>query len=328
VKYAFAGTPEFSAWVLAHLVALGRRPAVVISQPDRPRGRGRRAAAPPVVVEAERLGLDCLQEADINDPAVVTRLEAAGVGTLVVAGFGQMIRQHLLDSLRCLNVHASLLPAYRGAAPIERALAAGEPSIGVSIMRMMEGLDEGPWALQSSVSVGLRDDAGSVARVLAVLGACGVDQVLTGLADGTVSWTEQRGVPTYAAKLGPADQLLDTFLNARVVHDQVRSLSPGVGARAEAAGMGLKIWRTWPYGEPGLDPALGPAAAVSGDPGRLKIWGDRLFVGCASGMVEVLLIQPAGKGKMPAADFLRGYAKRLGERLELPPIQEPPSRLE
>ena len=92
--------------------------------------------------------------------------------------------------------------------------------------------------------------------------------------------------------------------------------------------MGLKIWRTWPYGEPGLDPAPGPAAAVSGDPGRLKIWGDRLFVGCASGMVEVLLMQPAGKGKMPAADFLRGYAKRLGERLELPPIQEPPSRLE
>jgi methionyl-tRNA formyltransferase len=247
---------------------------------------------------------------------------------LVVAGFGQMLRRRLLDSLLCLNVHASLLPAYRGAAPIERALAAGEPRVGVSIMKMAEALDEGPWALQSSVSVGLRDDAGSVGRALAVLGACGTDQVLTGLADGTVSWTEQQGIPTYAAKLGPADQSLDTSQNARVVHDQVRCLSPDIGARAEAAGMQFKVWRTWPYGEPGLDPAPEPVGVAAGCPGRLKIWGDRLFVGCESGLVEVLLVQPVGKSKMPTADFLRGYGRRLGERLELPLIQEPSPRLE
>jgi len=318
VNLAFAGTPEFAAWVLTHLVTLDRRPALVISQPDRPRGRGRKTASPPVVVQAERLGLECVQEPDINDPAVLGRLQAAEIEVLVVAGFGQMLRQRLLDSLLCLNVHASLLPAYRGAAPIERALAAGEQRVGVSIMRMVDGLDDGPWALQSSVSVSLWDDAGSVSRVLAVLGSCGVDQVLTGLGDGTVSWIEQQGIPTYAAKLGAADQILDAAREATAVHDQIRSLSPDIGAWAEVSGMALKIWRSWPYGGPGLDPVPGPVATVSGDPGRLSAWGSRLFVGCASGAVEVLLVQPAGKGKMPAADFLRGYAVRLGERLERP----------
>ena len=318
MKYAFAGTPEFAASVLRHLVALGRRPALVISQPDRPRGRGRKPAAPPVAVEAGRLGLDCAQEADINDPGVLDRLRGAGVDTLVVAGFGQMLQQRLFDSLMCLNVHASLLPAYRGAAPIERALAAGEQRVGVSIMKMVGGLDEGPWALQSSVSVSLRDDAGSVARVLAALGSCGVDQILTGLADGTVSWTEQQGTPSYAAKLGTAGQILDIAQGATVVHDQVRSLSPDIGARVEVGGMVLKIWRTWPYGQSGLEPVPGPVAVVSGEPGRLRVWGARLFAGCGFGAVEVLLVQPAGKGRMPVADFLRGYGGRLGERLEQP----------
>ena len=315
MRYAFAGTPEFAAWVLAHLIAIGRRPAVVISQPDRPCGRGQKTAAPPVVVEGGPLGFACLQEADINHPEAIARLKAVGVEALVVTGFGQMLRSELLESLLCLNVHASLLPAYRGAAPIERALAAGEQRVGVSIMRITEGLDQGPWALQSSVSVGLRDDAGSIGRVLAVLGASVVDQVMTGLGDGTVSWHEQQGVPTYAAKLGPADQILDPFQTAKVVHDQVRSLSPAIGARAVVGGMGVKIWRTWPYDLPELDPGPEPAGAVSGDAGRLVIWGERLFVGCGAGLVEVLSLQPAGKKTMSAAAFVRGYGKRLGERL-------------
>jgi methionyl-tRNA formyltransferase len=316
VRYAFAGTPEFAAWVLAHLIAIGRRPAVVISQPNRPCGRGQKTAAPPVVINGGRLGFDCLQEPDINHPEAIARLKAVGVEALVVAGFGQMLRSELLESLLCLNVHASLLPAYRGAAPIERALAAGESRVGVSIMKITADLDGGPWASQSSVSVGLRDDSGSIGRVLAVLGACGVDQVLTGLADGTVSWNEQQGVPTYAAKLSAADQILDPSQTAKVVHDQVRSLSPGIGARVVVAGMGVKIWRTWPYDLPGLDPAPEPAGSVSGDAGRLRIRGERLFVGCGAGLVEVLSLQPAGKKTMPAAAFVRGYGKRLGERLE------------
>jgi methionyl-tRNA formyltransferase len=195
-------------------------------------------------------------------------------------------------------------------------LAAGESNVGISIMKMVGGLDEGPWALRSSISVSPWDDAGSVSRVLAVLGSCGVDKVLTGLVDGTVSWTEQEGVASYAAKLKAVDQTLDTTREATVVHNQIRSLSPDIGARTHAAGMAIKIWRSWPYGQSGLNPLPEAVEAVSGDPGRLEVWEERLFLGCASGAVEVFLIQPAGRGKMPVADFLRGYGGRLGTRLD------------
>ena len=318
MNFAFAGTPDFAAWTLAHLDSLGRRPCLVVSQPDRPRGRGRRTTAPAAAVEAERLGLECVQPADINDPAVLERLRDVGASTLVVASFGQIFRQPLLDSLLCLNIHASLLPAYRGAAPIERALAAGETRTGVTIMRVTERLDEGPWALQSAVSLGLRDDAGSVRRSLAVLGAIGVDQVLTGLADGTVTWVEQRGQSIYADKVCAVDCLLDTARGARAVHDQVRSLSPSVGARAVSGDLGLKVWRTWPYGQPGLGAVPDEGAEVAGHPGQLQSAGHRLFVGCTEGAVEILMVQPAGKGKMVVSAFLRGYSRRLGDRLERP----------
>jgi methionyl-tRNA formyltransferase len=316
VKYAFAGTPDFAALTLEHLVALGRRPCLVISQPDRPRGRGRRSTAPPAAAGAARLGLDVEQPDDINSPVVLERIRSAGAQTLVVASFGQILRSSLLDSCLCLNVHASLLPAYRGAAPIERALAAGESHTGVTIMRITEKLDSGPWALRTSVSLSLRDDAGSVRRTLALLGAQGIHQVLTGLEDGTVLWTEQEGASAYAEKLCLADYLLDTERPARTVHDRVRALSPGVGARVRSGSVAFKVWRTWPYGQAGLPDAPAEAARVVGEPGALACTSGRFFVGCAEGLVELLHVQPAGRGKMSAAAFLRGYRARLGDRLE------------
>jgi methionyl-tRNA formyltransferase len=183
VNFAFAGSPDFAARTLEHLVSLGRRPSLVISQPTRPVGRGRRAAAPPAAVAARRLGLELIQPPDINAPDVMEVLQAAGAEVLVVSAFGQMLRNTLLESLTCINVHGSLLPAYKGAAPIERALAAGETSMGVSVMRITATLDSGPVALQTALSVSLRDDAGSIGRAMSFLGAQGVDQVLTGLED-------------------------------------------------------------------------------------------------------------------------------------------------
>jgi methionyl-tRNA formyltransferase len=315
VNFAFAGTPDFAAWTLEHLASLERIPRLVISQPDRPVGRGRRATAPAAAVAARRLGLDLIQPEDINSPEVLERLRAAGADVLVVAAFGQLLKETLLDTLICVNVHGSLLPAHRGAAPIERALAAGEECTGVSLMRMALGLDTGPWALQTSLSVSPRDDAGSVGRALAILGAQGVDQVLTGLDDGTVVWTEQTGQPTYAHKLGPDDCLLDVAKPARGVHDQVRSLSPRVGARAESGALRFKVWRTWPYGQPGLDPGPPEAAHIAGRPGEIAIAGERLFLGCGQGLVQVLSVQPDGKSIMSAAAFLRGYRARLGDRM-------------
>jgi len=315
VDFAFAGTPEFAVSVLNDLEGLGRRPNLVISQPGRPGGRGLRAADPPAAAAAARLGIGCLQVEDINDPRVAERIRESGASTLVVAAFGQILRRHLLESFLCLNIHASLLPAYRGAAPIERALAAGEPRMGVSIMRVTERLDEGPWAMQTSLSVGLREDTGTLARSLALLGAVGMAHVLDGICDGTVTWTEQQGPTSYAAKLTPRDCSLDFTRDARAVHDQVRSLSPAIGARTAAGGIEFKVWRTWPYGQPGLDAVPEAAAPAAGNPGRLVVSEERLFVGCREGAVQVLTVQPAGKSRMTAAAFVRGYAGRLGDRL-------------
>jgi methionyl-tRNA formyltransferase len=316
VNFAFAGTPDFAARTLEHLAGLERRPCLVISQPDRPVGRGRRAAAPAAAVAAGRLGLDLIQPEDINAAEVLDRLRSAGADVLVVSAFGQIFGKTLLDSLPCVNVHASLLPAYRGAAPIERALGAGEACTGVTIMRVTEALDSGPWALQTSLSVGLRDDAGSVGRALALLGALGVDRVLTGLDDGTVVWTEQQGEHGYADKLCWEDCLLDTGRSARRVHDQVRSLSPRVGVRVQSGALRFKIWRTWPYGQPGLEAPPAEVAHVAGRPGAIAVAGERLFVGCGEGAVQVLSVQPDGKGAMGSAAFLRGYRAGLGDRIE------------
>jgi methionyl-tRNA formyltransferase len=317
VRFVFAGTPEFAARVLTHLDDIGRRPCLVISQPDKAKGRGQKTSPPEAIEAAERLGIPHVQVDDINSPESIAHIADTGAAALVVAAFGQILKPALLQRFLCLNVHGSLLPAYRGAAPIERAIAAGEPVSGVSIMRMAEGLDEGPWALQSTLSIGLRDDAGSIALGLAVLGASGVDQILTGLGDGNVIWTEQGEGATYAAKLTAADTVLDVSRSAGKVHDQVRSLCPGLGARAATGGLGLKIWRTWPYGISGLEVVPAFAREVDGRPGQLAAGESRLFVGCGEGAVEVLLLQPAGKGKMPAADFLRGYAGRLGDALDV-----------
>lgn len=323
MRFVFAGTPDFAAKVLTHLDGIGRRPCLVISQPDRPKGRGQKTCPPEVIEAAEKLGIPHLQVDDINSPETIGCIAGTGAAILVVAAFGQILRPAMLERFLCLNVHGSLLPAYRGAAPIERALAAGESVTGVSIMRMAEGLDEGPWTLQSTLSIGLRDDAGSIARGLAVLGATGLDQVLTGLGDGNVTWTEQGEGATYAAKLSAVDTVLDVSKTAHSLHDQVRSLSPGLGARTASGGLSLKIWRTWPHGMPGLEPLPTVARHVDGKPGRLAVGEGRLFAGCAEGAVEFLLVQPAGKDKMATADFLRGYAGRLGETLDIDPTGHP-----
>jgi methionyl-tRNA formyltransferase len=241
-----------------------------------------------------------------------------GVSALLVASFGQMLRRPLLDGMLCLNVHTSLLPKYRGAAPIERALAAGESQTGVTVMRVTEKLDTGPWALQTALSLSLFDDAASVARALGVLGAIGAGQVMSALATGTVVWTEQAGPSSYAAKLTAKDGILDPAAGARAVHDRIRAVCPSIGARAASGGVEFKVLRSWPYGQPGLPEMPEGAEEVVGKPGSLGVNSGRLFIGCAEGAIEALVLQPAGKCRMTAADFLRGYGSRLGARLGHP----------
>lgn len=334
MRFAFAGSPQLGAWVLGDLLERSRVPTLVVSQPDRPAGRGRQCTPPPVVEAARSHGLPVHQTGNVSSEESIAEIRDSGAEVLVVAAFGQILRPALLDALLCLNVHASLLPAYRGAAPINRALMEGAEETGVSIMRMAPGLDEGPWALKLRRSISLWDDAGSLSRSLALLGALGLDQVLTGLEDKTVSWTEQSGEATYAHKLTPADRLLDFGRSVRACHDQVRGLAPDVGCEVEAAGLRLKIWRTWPWesrgGRQAQETAGGMAAKAntlpegalpalpdpaSAGPGAVFPAGDRLFAACTGGWLELLLVQPAGKRPMTGAELLRGYGRRLGQRL-------------
>jgi methionyl-tRNA formyltransferase len=288
----------------------------VVSQPDRAQGRGRKAAPPAAVCKARDLGLSVLQTDDINTPAVVERMAQTGASILGIAAFGQLLRPSVLEAFDCLNVHASLLPRYRGAAPIARALEAGEAETGVTIIRVTEPLDQGPVAQQSRLSIGLRDDAGSIGRSLALLGAIGLDQVMTGLEDGTVTWREQEGEAEYAPKIEVAEARIRACRSALSVHNLVRALAPQPGARASASGLEFKVWRTWPYGLPGLDTVPEAGAAAAARPGKIVATRDRLFLGCEAGALEIMEVQPSGKNRMRVAEFLRGYRRRLGERLD------------
>lgn len=303
MRFAYAGTPEFGAQVLRHLLARDMVPTIVVTQPARPAGRGRRTTPSDVARLSVASDLPLVETADINAPDVVETLLASGASALVVAAFGQLLRPVVLDTFDCVNIHASLLPRYRGAAPIARALMNGDGQTGVCVMRMTPGLDEGPVALCSTVSVGLWQDAGEVAATLASLGAGAVAHVLRATGTNRVLWREQTGTPTYAAKLTAADQALDLTGTARAAHDTVRALSPDLGARLRVGNVETKLWRSWPH--------EGTERAVSGRPGDAGHEGDRLFMGCGHGSLEVLEIQPVGKRRMGAADFLRGYGATI-----------------
>ncbi len=304
MKFAFAGTPAFAAQVLGRLLARGLTPSLVITQPPRPAGRGRRETPSAVARMAGSSGLPLLETADISAPDPVAALRSSGARTLLVAAFGQLLRSSVLDTFDCLNVHASLLPRYRGAAPIARALMAGDTQTGVCVMRMTPGLDEGPVAVCSTVSIGLWHDAGDVAAVLAVLGADAAAHVLEAGGTDRVTWREQDGPSTYAAKLTALDRELDLTAPAPTAHNTVRALSPDVGARLRLGDLDVVVWRTWPDEDRVRATSLRPEPAVRE--------GDRLFLGCGLGRLEVLEIQPAGKKRMGAADFLRGYGGTLG----------------
>lgn len=321
MRFGFAGTPDFGACVLRDLLERGRRPELVISQPTRPRGRGRKMVDSPVAVVAADEALPLLTPADINSAEILEEISASRIDCLVVAAFGQLFKQNLLDCVPCINVHASLLPYYRGAAPIHWALRNGETQTGVSVMRVIPALDAGPVAARVCMSISLRDDAGSIGRALALLGALATDQVLQGLEDGTVRWEEQPAESTYAPKVSAGDRRLNLSASSLECHNLVRSLVPDSAAEVWKADTVLRVWRTWPWMEPSRDDVPTEARTAWGEPGRVatsRHRGGRLFFGCGEGLLEILAVQPAGRRVMSAGDFLRGYGSRLPEFFDLP----------
>jgi methionyl-tRNA formyltransferase len=309
LRTVFLGTSDFAAAVLERLAASGHRPTLALTRPDRPQGRGRRLAAPPVARAARELDIALEQPERINDPAVCALIrDVAGEETvLVVCAFGALIKEPLLSAYELLNVHPSLLPRWRGAAPVERAIMAGDARTGVSIMRLTEGLDNGPVCAVAQVAIGSDDTYGSLAERLRRIGG----ELLVGVLD---DW--ERGRPprfdeqpdegvTYAEKIGGEDRRLDPGRTAVELERQVRALHPHIGARlALADGTLLGVSRAALPGSP----AIGEDGSASTPAGVLATSGGHLLYGTSEGALELLEIQPPGGRPMDAGAYLRGHA--------------------
>jgi methionyl-tRNA formyltransferase len=271
VRVVYLGTSAFAAGVLRDIDA-AHRPVLVVTRPDRPAGRGRRLTPPPIVAAAAELGIEVFQPASVNDDEARARIADAHPDVLVVCAFGALIREPLLGEHEILNVHPSLLPRWRGAAPVERAIMAGDAETGVSIMRLTAGLDSGPVSLTAREPIHPDDTFGTLAQRLQALGA----RLLNRALDERPPFTEQdeAGV-TYAEKIGPADRTLDPAATPEEQVRVVRALSPHIGARLA------------------LDDGsfLGVRAARVGDDGEL----------------ELLEVQPPGGRPMSYADYRRGH---------------------
>jgi methionyl-tRNA formyltransferase len=291
----YLGTSPFAAAVLTRLADSPHRPALVISRPDAPQGRGRKLAPPPVVLAARELGLEVIQPGSVNTPETVGAILDSGAQLAVVCAFGALIKEPLLSALEILNVHPSLLPRWRGAAPIERAIMAGDAATGVSIMALTAGLDSGPVCLTQTVAIGPEDDYGSVAEKLQGLSG----DLLVRAIDERPDWVPQpeAGV-TYAEKITAEDRRLDPASETAVQLDlRVRGLSPHIGAYLELDSERLGVWSARPADVPG-----------SGL-GNIDLSGALPRVSCREGVLELVTVQPAGKRRMAAADWLRGRSR-------------------
>jgi methionyl-tRNA formyltransferase len=300
----FLGTTEFAVAVLQRLARAGaHRPALVVTRPDRPAGRGRRLSSPPVARAAHELGLPLAQPERVNSPEVVEQIADANPDAVIVCAFGALITDPLLSAHEMLNVHPSLLPRWRGAAPVERAIIAGDARTGVSIMRLTAGLDAGPVYAATAEQIRPDDTYGTLAARLSEQGGELLIDVLDRCAsDGQLEFTEQDdALATYAEKISAADRVLDPREAAVDAERVVRALHPHIGARAALAdGTMLGVHRA------ALAPADGPQAGAGGDPGILARDG-RLLLACSPGELELLRVTPPGGREMDGAAYLRGH---------------------
>jgi methionyl-tRNA formyltransferase len=329
LRTVFLGTSEFAAGVLTRLVRSEHSPALAVTRPDRPKGRGRRLASPPVALSAQALGVPVAQPQSVNAPEAVAQIDAIEPQSVVVCAFGALIREPLLSSHQMLNVHPSLLPRWRGAAPVERAIIAGDERTGVSIMRLTEGLDSGPVCLVGEERIDAEDDYGSLAQRLCRLGGELIVQALDRIQAGdppTFVEQDEAGA-TYAEKIGPQDRLLRGDRPAAELERLVRALRPHVGARlALPDGSTLGVWRAKAAPDGALtrrdENARGTAAVPTRDvagelaagephapaPGTLAQRDGRLLYRAADGALELLQVQPPGGRAMDAQAYLRGHA--------------------
>jgi methionyl-tRNA formyltransferase len=305
VRTVYLGTSTFAVDVLGALATSPHRPALVVTPPDRPMGRGQKVAPPPVARAAGDLGLELHQADSVNDAASFERIELAAPEAICVCEFGQLIKEPLLSRFLMLNVHPSLLPRWRGAAPIERALMAGDTVTGVTIFKLTAGLDCGPVAAMRHEPIHPQDTAGSLAARLAPLGARLLIETLDRAEAGVLELDEQAtDGATYAEKIRPDERRLDPRRPAAELERVVRALTPGIGAYVELDdGERLGV----------LSAAIGDAGPAVGE---LVGHDSQLGLGCGEGTLLIAEVKPPGRRSMGASDYQRGH--RLPRRVIFP----------
>lgn len=300
----FAGTPEFAARALEALIAAGHNIKLVLTQPDRPAGRGMQLQASAVKQVALKHGIPVYQPEKLRDPATHDPIRAVEADCMVVAAYGIILPQAVLDMPRigCLNIHASLLPRWRGAAPIQRAIEAGDAETGVTIMQMDAGLDTGAMLLKEAMTITAEDTAASLHDKLAEQGARLIVDALARYEQLTPEPQPEAGV-TYAAKISKAEARIDWQLPAAEIARRIRAFDPFPGAVTESGGVVIKIWRA-------------SETAGHGTPGTvLQADGQQLVVACGEGALALTLLQKPGSKRLPARDFLQGFALVAGNQL-------------
>jgi methionyl-tRNA formyltransferase len=308
VDLIFCGTPQFSVPTLEKLIQSGFAIKLVVTQPDRPRGRGMEVIASPVKQLAHRNGIPIAQPEKIkSNPEFRSQLEAIRPEAIIVVAYGRIIPQWMIDlpPLSNLNLHASLLPKYRGAAPIQWAIANGETVTGATTMRIDAGLDTGDMLVQREVTIADEDTAVTLSPRLAEIGAELMVETLHGLQAGTIHPQPQNdSEATVAPLLKKEDGQIDFSRSAREIYNRLRGFQPWPGAFTSFRGRTLNVW--WAM----------PVTAASVKPVELHVENSRLLVGCSEGSaLEMLEVQPEGKRRMSATEFINGYQPKSGERL-------------
>jgi methionyl-tRNA formyltransferase len=309
MKLVFCGTPQFAVPTLERLASAGFDLQLVVTQPDRPQGRGMELTAPPVKQSALKLGLPVLQPDKIKkNEELQARLMALRPDAIIVVGYGRIIPPWMLTlpPYGNINVHASLLPKYRGAAPIQWAIANGEQTTGVTIMHLNEGLDTGDILLQKEMAIEPDDTAVTFAPRLAELGADLLVETLRGLEEKTIrALPQDHSQATLAPILKKEDGQIDFSRTATGIHNRVRGFQPWPGAYTQFRGKNLKFINASPEDTPSNLNA-----------GELRVGDEKLFAGCGQrSVLQLLQVQPEGKKSMTAREFINGYHPAAGERL-------------
>lgn len=310
LRVIFMGTPDFAVPCLDIVVAAGYNVVAVVTQPDRPKGRGQKLAESPVKQAALTYGLPVLQPNKVKEADFQIELSLLKPDIIVVVAFGQLLPKSILDlpSLGCINVHASLLPLYRGAAPIHWSIIKGDKATGVTTMYMDVGMDTGDMILKEEVSIGETETSGELHDKLKDIGAKVLNETIKLIVSNQAPRTAQNNESaTYASMLTRELESVKWRESAMNIHNLVRGLNPWPGAYCLYQGKNLKLWRTRIYT---LD-------EIAIEPGRIvKITMEGFVVKTGQGMIELLEVQPASKRRMSANDFICGYGLNVGDILE------------